>query len=303
MNQSGDYEETYVTTNGVRLHIILTGDPAGKPVVLLHGFPEFWYSWRHQIPALSGAGFRLIVPDQRGYNLSDKPVGVRSYRLENLVNDVLGLTDHFGYDRVDLVGHDWGAAVAWEVAIHFPQRLKRLAILNVPHPAVMTAFLAKSPAQMIKSWYIAFFQIPGLADRLLRIRDYAVLGRLLAGSGKPETFSAGDLVEYREAWSQPGALTAMINWYRALLRYRPASPVDHRVHLPTLMIWGKRDVALGFAMVKPSIDLCDHGLLKVFEEATHWVQHDEPAEVNRELIQFLQSADPSGSSQGHPGRG
>lgn len=160
----------------------------------------------------------------------------------------------------------------------------------------MTAYLAKSPPQMLKSWYIAFFQIPGLADRLLRMQDHAALERLLVGSGKPETFSADDLVEYRKAWSQPGALTAMINWYRALVRYRPAAPVDFRVHLPTLMLWGKRDVALSYAMVRPSIELCDHGRLTVFDEATHWVQHDEPVQVNRELIQFLQSAGPFGSS-------
>lgn len=292
LNALDDYEEIFVQTNGIRLHVVLAGNPAGKPVVLLHGFPEFWYGWRHQIPALAGAGFRLIVPDQRGYNLSDKPAGVRSYRMENLVGDILGLADHFGYDRVDLVGHDWGAAVAWQVAITYPQRVQRLAILNVPHPSVMSAYLAQSPAQMLKSWYIAFFQIPGLADRLLQLRDFAALGRLLTGSAKPETFSALDLAEYRKSWSQPGSLTAMINWYRALLRDRPASPADPRVHLPALILWGKRDVALSYTMVGPSVDLCDHGRLIVFDEATHWVQHDEPLQVNRELIQFLLSPDP-----------
>lgn len=240
---------------------------------------------------------RLIIPDQRGYNLSDKPEGIRAYNLDNLVEDVLGLADHFGYDRLDLVGHDWGAVVAWEAAITVPQRIQRLAILNVPHPAVMSAYLAKSPAQMLKSWYIVSFQIPGLADRLLRMRDWAALEGLLAGSGKSRTFDSRELVEYRKAWSQPGALTAMINWYRALVCYRPATPKDPRVHQPVLILWGKRDIALSYAMVSPSMDLCDQGRLTVFDEATHWVQHDEPSQVNRELIQFFRASDRSGSGE------
>ena len=298
MNKSvNPYEEVYVLTNGVRLHVVLAGDPLGKPLILLHGFPEFWYGWRHQIPALDAAGFRLIIPDQRGYNLSDKPEGIRAYNLDNLVEDVLGLADHFGYDRLDLVGHDWGAVVAWEAAITVPQRIQRLAILNVPHPAVMSAYLAKSPAHMLKSWYIVSFQIPGLADRLLRMRDWAALEGLLAGSGKSRTFDSRELVEYRKAWSQPGALTAMINWYRALVCYRPATPKDPRVHQPVLILWGKRDIALSYAMVSPSMDLCDQGRLTVFDEATHWVQHDEPSQVNRELIQFFRASDRSGSGE------
>jgi pimeloyl-ACP methyl ester carboxylesterase len=295
LKQSIAMEEIDVPSNGIRLHVVLAGDPAGQPVVLLHGFPEFWYGWRHQIPALSQAGFRLILPDQRGYNLSEKPMGVGSYALADLVKDVLGLIDHFGYRQVDLVGHDWGAAVAWQTATVFPERIRRLVIMNVPHPAVMATYLAKSPAQVLRSWYIAFFQVPGLADRLLRMQNYAVLGHLLVGSGKAETFSADDLVEYRKAWSQPGSLTAMINWYRAIARHRPAFAVDPRIHLPTLMIWGKRDVALGFAMVRPSFELCDQCRLRIFDEATHWVQHDASDQVNQVLIEFLQSPNPSGS--------
>lgn len=296
------YEEVYVPTNGVRLHVVLAGDPRGKPLVLLHGFPEFWYGWRHQIPALAKAGFRLIIPDQRGYNLSDKPEGIHAYHLDTLVKDVLGLADHFSDDRLDLAGHDWGAVVAWEAAISFPKRIQRLAILNVPHPAVMSAYLARSPSQMLRSWYIAFFQIPGLADHLLRMRDWAPLIRSLVGSGKHETFSSDELAQYRKAWSQPGALTAMINWYRALVRYRPVLPMDARVHQPVLILWGKRDFALSYAMVSPSLDLCDHGRLTVFDQATHWVQHDVPSQVNQELIQFFRPSGPYGSGKDDPVR-
>ncbi len=263
------------------------GDPGGRPVVLLHGFPEFWYGWRHQIPALAAAGFRLIVPDQRGYNLSDKPAGVDAYRLEALVGDVLGLLDHYGLERAAVVGHDWGAAVAWSLAAAFPQRVERLGILNVPHPAVMLEFLRRSPRQMLKSWYIAFFQIPGLADRLLRLNNFAFASRLLVGSGQAGTFTASDLAEYKKAWSQPGALTAGINWYRAALRHSPAGGRDGRIHAPALILWGRRDVALSAGMAPRSLELCDDGRLVSFDDATHWVQHDQAGEVNRQLIEFL----------------
>jgi pimeloyl-ACP methyl ester carboxylesterase len=278
-----------IRANGIRLHVVVAGDPKGPPVFLLHGFPEFWYGWRQQIPALAGAGFHLIVPDQRGYNLSDKPKGINAYKSENLVGDVLALIDYFGYEQVSLVGHDWGASVAWMAAIAFPRRIRRLVILNIPHPAVMNLFLMRSPIQMVKSWYIAFFQIPALADHLLRVRNSAALARMLTWSGKPGTFSTDDLAVYRNAWSQPGAITAMINWYRALVRFRPEPPTDHRIHPPTLVLWGKKDVALSADMAQPSVDLCDHGRLRTFEDASHWVQHDAPAEVNREIIQFLLS--------------
>jgi len=282
-----DYEHAYIQTNGIHLHVVIAGNPKGKPVVLLHGFPEFWYGWRHQIPALVAAGYRVIVPDQRGYNLSDKPKGVHSYGMEELGQDVIGLLNHFKIEKADFAGHDWGAAVAWGIAISFPQRIERLVIMNVPHPAVMLDTLRTSPRQILKSWYIGFFQIPGLADWMLQANHYAAIGRLLASSGKTGTFTPSDLVEYRKAWAQPGALTAMINWYRAIFRVRPGQQADLRVHIPTLVLWGKRDVALSAEMAQRSIELCEDGRLVYFENATHWVQHDEAEEVNRQLVAFF----------------
>jgi epoxide hydrolase 4 len=281
------YEHALIDTNGIRLHVVTAGDPDGRPVVLLHGFPEFWYGWRHQIPALVAAGFRVIVPDQRGYNLSDKPKGVPAYRTEELVRDVIGLLDHFGIQKVCLAGHDWGAAVAWGVALAFPERIERLAILNVPHPAVMLQTLRSSPRQMLKSWYIFFFQIPGLADWLLKADHSAALARMLRSSGKASTFEASDLLEYRQAWSQPGALTAMINWYRAIFRDRPSRRSRVRVRVPTMILWGKRDVALSAEMAQRSVELCTDGRLEYFENATHWLQHDEAEAVNRRLVAFF----------------
>jgi pimeloyl-ACP methyl ester carboxylesterase len=282
-----ELEHTRILTNGVNLHVIVAGPPEGRPVILLHGFPEFWRGWIKQIEPLARAGYRVIVPDQRGYNLSDKPRAVGAYRLEELVADIVGLMDHFGYAKVALAGHDWGAAVAWSVALAYPGRVDRLAILNVPHPAVMLKFLASSPRQMLKSWYIGFFQIPGLADWLLGANNCARLTQLMLHSGRAGSFTPQDLAEYQKAWSRPGAVTAMINWYRALLRYRAPAAAEARVRVPTLVLWGKRDAALSAEMAPPSVALCDDGRLIFFESATHWVQHDEAEAVSRHLLEFF----------------
>jgi pimeloyl-ACP methyl ester carboxylesterase len=284
-----NYEENYIETNGVRLHVIEAGPKIGPPVILLHGFPEFWYGWNDQIPALVEAGYRVIVLDQRGYNLSDKPKGASAYRVNELVNDIVGLIDVLEYEKVNLVGHDWGAVVAWNLAILKPERLHRLSIMNVPHPEVMSRFLSRDPEQIRRSWYAFFFQLPWLPEAGLRSNDWRGMLRALRGSGKIHTFTNEDIVEYKKAWSQPGALTSMINWYRAVFRHRPAMPQGARVRVPTLMMWGMKDVALSHRMARPSIDYCDDGKLVFFEDATHWVQHDAADEVNKLLIEFLKS--------------
>lgn len=278
------YESQFVETNGIRLHVITAGPTDGKPILLLHGFPEFWFGWRNQIPALAQAGFRVIVPDQRGYNLSDVPNDVKAYALDQLGLDMIGLLDHFGIDQVNLAGHDWGAAVAWGLAITFPQRVRRLAILNVPHPLVIVNFLARSPDQMLKSWYMFFFQIPGLADWALRRNNFRSAVKSFLDSSQPGTFSDTEIAEYKKAWSNSGGMTGMINWYRAMLRYRPPVPQDVRVHMPTLVQWGKHDVFLSHEMAEASLKFCDEGKLIFYENATHWVQHEEAEAVNRNLI-------------------
>ncbi len=283
------FEHTDIVVNGIRLHLVTAGPSQGRPVLLLHGFPEFWFGWRRQIPALARAGYRVIVPDQRGYNLSDKPKGVKAYALDKLVADTLGLLDALGYDKVNLAGHDWGAAVAWTFAMQHPQRLHRLGILNVPHPAVMLNFLRRGdPEQWRRSWYIFAFQLPWLPEALLRARNWRNLERVLRGSGKIHTFSKEDIAEYKKAWSQPGAMTAMLNWYRAMLRHRPKLPKDMHVRVPTLILWGMQDVALSHRMARLSLDYCTDGKLVLFEDATHWVQHDEVEEVNQWLIEFFE---------------
>ena len=282
-----DLEHSTIKTNGIHLHVVQAGPKSGIPVLLLHGFPEFWYGWRKQIPVLAAAGCRVIVPDQRGYNLSDKPQGVKSYCIETLVKDVLGLIKALDYEKVNLVGHDWGAFVAWMLAIKHPERLHRLGILNVPHPAVIKRFLQRDFEQMRRSLYALFFQIPWLPETLLRMDHWHLAASGMRRSGKLNAFTDEDMEMYKQAWSQPGAMTAMLNWYRAAPGYFPEITNDMRVNVPTLILWGVQDVALSRRMASPNLDYCEDGKLIFFPEATHWVQHEEADEVNRQLLSFI----------------
>ena len=164
-----------IETNGIHLHTVLAGPEDGQPVFLLHGFPDAWFGWQQQIEALADAGFRVIAPDQRGYNLSEKPRGISSYGMPLLVDDILGIADMLGYDRFHLAGHDFGAMVAWNLAMHHPERIKKLAIANVPHPVVMRDYLRTHPRQMLKSWYALFFQIPKLPEQVVRLNNWQFL--------------------------------------------------------------------------------------------------------------------------------
>jgi len=256
-------------------------------VVLLHGFPETWRCWIRQLPALVDAGCRVIIPDQRGYNLSDKPKGVKNYRISLLVDDILGLIDALEYEKVNLVGHDWGAVVAWMLANRYPERLHRLNIMNVPHPAVMRRFLMRDLEQLRRSWYVFLFQLPWLPEAGMRRDNWRGAERVLRGSGKIHTFTNEDIEKYKEAWSQPGAMTAMINWYRAAVLYQRPILNDPCIKVPTLMMWGMQDFALSHRMARPSMDYVKEGNLMLFPEATHWVQRDAAEEVNHYLVDFI----------------
>jgi len=279
-----------IVTNGVTLHVARAGPEDGPLVILLHGFPEFWYGWRSQIGPLAERGYRVWVPDQRGYNLSDKPTPVAAYGLDTLTADVIGLIDAAGRERATLIGHDWGGIVAWWAALRHPGRLERLAILNAPHPAVMRRHAIRHPSQLLKSWYISFFQLPRLPEASLSRRGWKGLVRALRDTSRPGTFGEADLEHYRRAWSEPEAITSMIHWYRALVRHQPRPPDDPRVGVASLLIWGARDHFLDRGLAIASASMCDHARLEIIEEATHWVQHEEPERVNRLLIDFLQSS-------------
>lgn len=276
-----------IATNGIHLHVVEAGPEDAPLVLLLHGFPEFWYGWHRQIGPLAAAGFRVLVPDQRGYNRSDKPRGVRSYGMDTLAEDIVGLIDALGRDRAHVVGHDWGGAIGWWLGVKHAHRLDRLALLNIPHPRVMEKTLRTSAEQRARSSYMFFFQLPWLPEHALGRNSHDLLVRTLRKTSRPGTFGDEDIALYRAAWARPGALTGMLHWYRAALRARPAREASPRVTVPTLLIWGTKDIALGREMVPPSLDLCDQGRAVYLDEATHWVQHEEPEAVNRLLVEHF----------------
>jgi pimeloyl-ACP methyl ester carboxylesterase len=276
-------EHHFIRTNGIVLHTVMAGPTDGPVVILLHGFPEFWYGWRRQIPALAAAGFRVWAPDQRGYNLSDKPRGRSAYRVDTLAQDIVALIEATGRSQAYLAGHDWGAMVAWWVALTAPDCVRRLAILNVPHPEVSTRHVRSDPRQMARSTYAAFFQLPWLPERLLSAANYWMLARGMTNSSRKGAFSGEELDHYRQAWAKPRALQSMLNWYRAFL-LRPVPDGSLRVTAPTTIIWGKKDFALRSVMAEESVALCDRGELIWMPDNTHWVQHEAADTVNDILI-------------------
>jgi pimeloyl-ACP methyl ester carboxylesterase len=275
-------ESTVRSVGNVDLHVVVAGDPADPLVVALHGFPECWYGWHRQIAPLVEAGYRVLVPDQRGYNASDKPTGVGAYRIPELVGDVVGLVESEGRESAHVVGHDWGAVVAWSLALSRPGVLDRLGIMNVPHPGAYLRTLAGR--QLLRSWYVLAMQVPGLVESVWQRANLAE--RVFRSQAQPGTFTERDLDRYRAAWSQPGARTAMCNWYRALVRYPPLPPFG-TVETPTLVIWGEDDAALVSELAGRSLDYCERGRLERFPDATHWVNHEYPDRVADLLVAHL----------------
>jgi pimeloyl-ACP methyl ester carboxylesterase len=279
-------ESIFFDTNGIRLHAIQAGPEGGPLIILLHGFPEFWRGWIRQIEALAEAGFYVLAPDQRGYNLSDKPQNPAAYHLHELSKDILELIRATGRKKALLVGHDWGGIVAWWLGIYYPELLDRLVVLNAPHPGVMRKTLFSSLDQLRRSSYAFFFQLPWIPEAVSRNNDWELVEKALCKSSRPGTFSLQDFEQYRAAWWRKGAFTAMLNWYRANLRNLAQFPENLRVSVPSLLLWGTQDFALGQQMAGPSIDMCDQGRLVLFDQATHWIQHEEAEQVNQLIIEF-----------------
>ncbi|HEX8500705.1 MAG TPA: alpha/beta hydrolase [Pyrinomonadaceae bacterium] len=286
-----DIRHGYAQVGDVRLHYAECG--AGERlVVLLHGFPECWYSWRRQLPVL-GRHYRVVAPDLRGYNLSDKPARVEDYRVSRLVDDVTGLIRHFGAREAAVVGHDWGAAVAWAVAQHYPDYVWKLASLQVPPPAVWARNFTLR--QLLRSWYMLFFQLPSVPEWWMRRDDFARLGKMLRATSRPGTFSDADVEVYKSALREPGALTAAVNYYRANLRSFFGRGFggreikrQERVRVPTLFVYGERDFAIVPETVAGVADYVDAPYTELrLTRSNHWVQQESPGEVNAALLSFL----------------
>ena len=280
-------ETLSIDANGLRFHALAAGPADGPLVVLLHGFPEAAHGWRHQFGPLAAAGFRVVAPDQRGIGRSSKPEGLGAYRLGLLADDVVALVRALGRERAQVVGHDWGGVVAWHLAMHHAAVIERAAILDAPHPAVFRDYVRTHPSQRLKSWYMLFFQLPWLPEAVLRAGDFRRLGQALVATSRPGTFTPADLEAYRDAWRQPGALSGMLNWYRAVRAGSGSPHVPGPVAVPVRLLWGDRDHALEPALADASIARCAAGEVFHLPEATHWLQHEEAGRVNALLLDFL----------------
>lgn len=278
-------EHQFIQTNGIRLHAVTQGE--GPLMLMLHGFPEFWYSWRHQIPEFA-QDHKVVAIDLRGYNDSDKPEGLAAYQLSELIQDVRGVIQSLGYERCVLVGHDWGGAIAWTFADAYPDMVERLIVLNLPHPAKFAAGL-RTPQQLLRSWYVFFFQLPLLPEWALQAFDYQLIANMLQGTAIDKTaFSPADLQAYQQAAAKPGALTAMINYYRAnILQPELRSPQWDVLQVPTLLIWGENDVALGKELTCGTDAYVRDLTLRYIPNCSHWVQQEQPQLVNQYMREFL----------------
>jgi epoxide hydrolase 4 len=282
-----DMEHLNLELGRIKLHAATAGH--GPLVVLLHGFPEFWYSWRHQLAPLAAAGFHAIAPDMRGYNESAKPRGIHSYAVQELVDDVLALIKRESAGPAYLVGHDWGGVVAWRFAALHPELTRRLVILNAPHPAAYARTLRRSLAQWFKSSYVGLFQIPGLAEFVLRRGDYWLIERALRRTPNTNAFSDEDIARYKAALSVPGALTSALNYYRAALWHpRSVFREPQTIKAPTLVIWGEQDSFLSLDLLQDLERWTPDLRIERIATAGHWVQNEAPEEVNRLLLQFLE---------------
>ena len=280
----------YAEVGDVRLHYVEAGQ--GPLVVLLHGFPEFWYGWRQQIQPLAAAGFHAVAPDMRGYNLSSRPDGIAAYDTGPLVADIRGLIRERGAESAMLVGHDWGGTVAWATAMNHPEVVDRLAILNAAHPRKLSQGL-HHPGQLRKSWYFFFFDLPELPETVVHANHWHFFRHFLHDA-RP-AFTPEETDRYVEAWSQPGAATGMINYYRSSVRQsqEKAEAALRPVKAPTLVIWGERDRFLGSELAEPDRDdVPNLDRVERLPDASHWVHHDEAERVNQLLIDFFAPALP-----------
>ena len=284
--------ERFVEGSGVRLHVVEDGPPDGRPVLFLHGFPEFWWSWRHQLRACADAGYRAVAMDLRGFGESDRPDDVAAYVLPNSLADVDAVVESLG-GRVALVSHDWGGALGWVFTALSPAKVERCVVMNLPHPSTM-ADRARNLKQLQLSWYMLFFQFEGIAEDVLSRNGYELL-RLWFYDTASVKLGDEEIARYMEVFSRPGALTAALNWYRANLP--PASLFGEQRGLlppitrPTMLLWGLDDAYLAFDVGRRSGEFVTGPFaLQTLPDTGHWIQQERPDDVNGLLLEFLGAA-------------
>ncbi|KAK3601193.1 hypothetical protein CHS0354_004393 [Potamilus streckersoni] len=289
LNDPGLGSHEFVHLKEVRLHYVANGNKKKPLMLLVHGFPEFWYSWRYQLREFRKQ-YRVVAIDQRGYGDSDKPSGVKNYSTEKLTGDIKQLISALGYSRCVLVGHDWGGAVACHFAMCNPEMVEKLIILNCPHPAIFASYMRKNLEQFRKSWYMMFFQVPVLPEIAFWANDFKLLESILLGEKggvQSQETTAADIEAYKYCFSSKGSVTNPLNYYRAAFRY----PLDKKnirlIEKPTMIIWGCPDVALNQELAPLAGKLVPDLTIKYIEDASHWIQQDRPNEVNKFIWEFL----------------
>lgn len=280
----GSWQHQYITTNGVKLHYVTQGE--GPLMLMLHGFPEFWYSWRHQIPEFA-KDFKVVALDLRGYNDSEKPKNQSAYVMDEFVRDVEGIIKGLGYEKCVLVGHDWGGAIAWNFAYSHPEMVERLIVLNIPHPAKFGEGL-RTPQQLLRSFYIFLFQLPTIPEFFIQSLDYQLIETAFKGMAiNKSAFTQADIEAYKDAASKRGALTAMLNYYRNIFQQRMINQNWGILDVSTLMIWGENDTALGKELTYGTQAYVKDFQIKYIPNCSHWVQQEEPLLVNQYIREFL----------------
>jgi len=292
-----EFQSSYADVNGIRLHYVSVGQ--GKLIMFVHGFPEFWGEWENQLSEF-GNDFQAVALDMRGYNLSSKPADIEAYHAKHLIADLRALAEHLGHRKLILVAHDWGGAVAWSAAMRYPDWVEKLIIINSPHPAVFARELLNNPAQQSASQYMLLFRSPK-AEKILSENNYARLLDMVTQFGSKWDMSEDVRRKYIAAWSQPGALTGGLNYYRASPLYPPTSPEDEAgiksildlppemlaVKVPTLVIWGEEDRALLTGNLDGLRDYIEDLTVKRIPDGSHWVSHEQPERVNALIRDFL----------------
>jgi epoxide hydrolase 4 len=281
MNVLNEIEHLHVEVNNIHLHVATIG--VGKPLFLLHGFPDFWYGWKSLIPLLKD-NYKLIIPDLRGYNLSDKPKGVENYDMNILIEDLINLVDYFKFDEIYLAGHDWGGVIAWCFAEKYPDRVEKMMILNAPHPKIFQEQLSKNKAQQRASFYIFEFLKPH-GEQFVIKNDFKWLKwAVFSGMDKKKDFTEYDKQKYLKAWSEPGAIEGGVNYYRANLNFKAWTG---KIKVPTIVIHGMDDVAVLPSVLDGLDEYVKNLKIVKVEKASHWVMHDVPELIAKNIKDYF----------------
>lgn len=272
-----------IKLNEVSLSVITAGPKEGRPVIVLHGFPERAESWMNQIELLSKQGFFVIAPVLRGYGDSDHPESIKNYSLEKIGHDIVELMDHFKISKSFIIGHDWGCAVSWYLISFFQERFEKAILLNAPHWEVFRRHLLSNPKQLLKSWYILAIQLPFLPEWLISLKNYSLFAETVAKSSVRRAYPKDELEALKKEWNEKDSMSSMLNWYRAA-KYSPKTNSKREIDIPVTLVWGERDPFVSQAMGQESLEYCKNGELVVFKNVGHWPHYECKEELNALIL-------------------